>query len=129
MEKIELWKDPEKKLIDPLLFSKRAEDLAKTIDSDKKKNKGTQLRKFYDEVVRLATLSRSRPDAWKNVLPMLHMLTAKAAYAEGRKLISSDFRVFIKECVEQIREPEDLYIFSNFFEAFMGFYKFYRPSN
>ena len=29
MERIELWKDPEKKLIDPLLFSKRAEDLAK----------------------------------------------------------------------------------------------------
>lgn len=133
MERIKLWKDPEKKLIDPLLFSKHAENLAKAISADNQQkrnsNKRTQLRKFYDEVVRLTALSKSRPDDWDNVLPMVHMLTAKAAYADGRNLISSGFREFISGSVEQVNTPDDLNLFSNFFEAFMGFYRLYGPSN
>lgn len=133
MEKIKLWKDPEKKLVDPLLFSAGAEKLAKRIGADNEKmrslNKRTQLRKFYDEVVRLAGLSKSRPDEWPHILPMVHMLTAKAAYADGRKLISSNFRDFISGSVEQIHTPEDLNLFSSFFEAFMGFYRLHGPSN
>ncbi len=133
MEKIILWKDREKKLVEPSLFSKVAENLAKTIRDDtqqvRNSNKRTQLRKFYDEVVRLTALSKSRPDDWNNILPMVHMLTAKAAYADGRKLISSNFREFISGSVDQIHTPEDLNLFSNFFEAFMGFYRLYGPSN
>ena len=134
MDRIELWKDREKRIIDPELFSKVAEDWAKKINSDrtqngKKKdkiNRRTQLRKFYDEVVRLSTLAKSRPKQWENILPMVHILTAKAAYARGRDLISSNF---IRGSVEQVKEPEDLDLFANFFEAFMGFYRLYGPSN
>ena len=133
MEKIILWKDREKKLVEPSLFSKVAENLAKTISADtqqvRNSNKRTQLRKFYDEVVRLTALSKSRPDDWHNILPMVHMLTAKAAYADGRNLISSNFREFISGSVDQIHTPDDLNLFSNFFEAFMGFYRLYGPSN
>jgi len=137
MDRIELWKDREKRIIDPELFSKVAEDWAKKINSDrtqngKKKdkiNKRTQLRKFYDEVVRLSTLAKSRRKEWENILPMVHMLTAKAAYARGRDLISSNFMEMIRGSVEQVKEPEDLDLFANFFEAFMGFYRLYGPSN
>ncbi|MBW1802576.1 MAG: type III-A CRISPR-associated protein Csm2, partial [Deltaproteobacteria bacterium] len=81
MEKIILWKDPEKQTIDPKLFSKTAEDLAKKINEDiriaRNSNKRTQIRKFYDEVVRLNMLSKTRPDEeWDNILPLVHMLTA-----------------------------------------------------
>lgn len=134
MERIVLWKDREKRAINPELFSKTAENLAKIIKEDREQkgrlNKRTQLRKFYDEVVRLSSLAKARHhDEWTNILPMVHMLTAKAAYARGRELISSNFMEFIRGSVDQVNEPEDLELFANFFEAFMGFYRLYGPSN
>ena len=133
MEKIILWKDSEKQTIDPKLFSKVAEDLALQIKEDtrtvRNSNKRTQIRKFYDEVVRLSILGKTRPDEWDNILPLVHMLTAKAAYAQGRKLISPNFMGFIKDSIDQIERPEDLDVFSNFFEAFMGFYRLHGPNN
>lgn len=134
MEKIFLWKDYEKKTIDPKLFSNTAEDLAKKINEDirtaRNANKRTQIRKFYDEVVRLNMLSKTRPEGeWENILPLVHMLTAKAAYAKGRNLISENFMFFIRDSVDQVKRPEDLNVFSNFFEAFMGFYRMYGPKS
>jgi len=143
MEKIVLWKDREKQLLDPELFSKKAEELAITtkedIETAKNSNKRTQIRKFYDEAVRLNKFydeavrlnhtAKTRQDDWNNIIPMVHMLTAKAAYAQGRKLISKNFMSFIKESVNQIERPEDLNVFCNFFEAFMGFYRLHGPNN
>ena len=134
MEKIIFWKDREKQLVDPQLFSKTAETLAKEIAEDsrniKNSNKRTQIRKFYDEIVRLAMLSKSRSGEWDHLLPLVHMITAKAAYANGRnKLISDNFLQFLRTSIEQIKKPEDLNIFSNFFEAFMGFYRLHGPKN
>jgi len=135
MEKIILWKDPEKQTIDPKLFSKTALSLSEELaeeckKSNKRLNKRTQIRKFYDEVVRLSMLSKSRPEEeWNNILPLVHMLVAKAAYANGRKLISPNFMKFIRESIEQVQSQDDLEVFSNFFEAFMGFYRLHCPSN
>jgi CRISPR-associated protein Csm2 len=135
VEKINFWKDKEKKSIDPLLFSKQAEETAKIFNQDhkdsrdKKANKRSQIRKFYDEVLRLDTIAQDRPDYWENILPQVHMLIAKAAYARGRDLVSDNFVKFIKESVEQVENRETLSVFANFFEAFMGFYKLYGPKN
>ncbi len=135
MEKIEFWKDKEKGIIDPKLFSDKAEDLAKTIANDcklrdnKNKNKISQIRKFYDEVVRLNMEAKSESADWDKILPIVNMITAKTAYAMGRKLITENFLVFIRTSIKQIQEPEDLSVFANLFEAFYGFYKFHSPEN
>lgn len=133
MGSINYWKDKSNKTINPKLFSTEAENLAKAIASDNdrsnKVNKRTQLRKFFDEVLRLNTLSRSNPEDWDNILPYVQMLTAKVAYAKGRDLVSSQFLDFMKSGIEQVENPHDLTVFSNFFEAFMGFYKQHGPSN
>lgn len=134
MEKIVLWKDRKEKLLDPELFSKTADAFAKKMAEDhkqsgKKENKRTQIRKFYDETVRLDMLTKSRSEEWVSIIPIVHMLTAKAAYALGRKLISENFMNFIKESVNQIEGPEDLNVFCNFFESFMGFYRLYGPKS
>lgn len=133
MQKIDLWKDPEKKTLDPGLFSKTAEDLARAIGKEWKENqslnKRAQLRKFYDEVVRLNSKTKSNPKEWQNILPLVHMITAKAAYAKGRNLVSEGFMNFIRDSINQIEQPEDLTVFSNFFEAFMGFYRLHGPKN
>ena len=135
MEKIVLWKNPDKQTIDPKLFSKTAMALSEELADERKKsnkklNKRTQIRKFYDEVLRLSSLAKTRRDEeWVNILPLVHMLTAKAAYAQGRNLVSKTFMAFIKNSVNQVERPEDLDVFSNFFEAFMGFYRLHCPSN
>lgn len=135
MEKLILWKDGKRGTVEPTLFSKTAEDMAKAMGKEHegsrgKANRPSQIRKFYDEVVRLEQASRARPGNWENVLPQIHMLTAKAAYARGRELVSEGFlNHFIKSAVNQIQGPEDLYVFANFFEAFMGFYRLHGPRN
>ena len=133
MTKIEFWKDSKKGLIDPTLFSSQAENLALEIkkenEQNKNTNKRTQIRKFYDEVVRLDMEAKAREEEWFNIVPLVHMLTAKAAYAKGRSLISDGFLDFIKHSVGQVNSPKDLSVFANFFEAFMGFYRLYGPKN
>jgi len=128
MANITFYKDRDKRTIRPDLFSHTAEDLAKEFSqAERNLNKRTQIRKFYDEVVRLNSHARANPDDWENILPYVNMLIAKGAYAEGRKLVTQEFVDFMKGSIEQVQEPEDLDVFTNFFEAFMGFYKKYRP--
>jgi len=133
MEKIEFWKDREKGTIDPELFSAKAERLAIDLSKDWKKNqrqnKRTQLRKFYDEVLRLYSEARANKAQWEHILPLVHMITAKAAYANGRGLVSDTFLNFIKTAISQVKEQKDLMVFANFFEAVMGFYRQHGPSN
>lgn len=141
MEKIEFWLNKEKRTVDPELYSSKAETLAKTIAKDnkdtRKQNKRTQIRKFYDEVTRLnmeakmKTGSTAEADAdayWNDIAPLVHMIIAKAAYARGRDLVSDNFVEFMKNSIRQVEKPEDLNVFTNFFEAFMGFYRLHGPT-
>lgn len=130
MATIDLWKDRENKLLDPELFSTRAEQLAKSIGTeDEKKNKSTQLRRFFDEINRLNTQAQTDTENlnWHMILPRVHMVVAKTAYAQGRNLVTASFVNLLKESINQIKEKDDLQVFANFFESFMGFYKVYRP--
>jgi CRISPR-associated protein Csm2 len=132
MPKIAFWNDDSKRKVDPKLFSEKAESLAKVLNKDheatrNKANKRTQIRKFYDEVLRLQAQGQAQADKWDAILPQVHMITAKAAYALGRELVSENFVVFIRESVDQIQNPQDLTVFANFFEAFMGFYRLHGP--
>ncbi|MEW6139415.1 MAG: type III-A CRISPR-associated protein Csm2 [Thermodesulfobacteriota bacterium] len=148
MPGIHLWKDREKQILEPVLFSAIAEGLAKRIAEagqkrDKhgnpvkdargeiqyERNRASQIRKFYDEVIRLNIMSRVREAEWEFILPMVHMVTAKAAYAEGRKLTSHNFTKFIQDCVGQVKDRRDLDVFANLFEAFMGYYKLHGPKS
>lgn len=128
MVEVTFYRDRENRKLRPELFSKTAEDLAKNIsgaDSSGRLNRRTQLRKFYDEVLRLNMQSKANPSEWDNILPYVNMLIAKGAYAEGRKLVTGEFVRFMQNSIQQIEKPEDLDVFANLFEAFMGFYKKY----
>jgi CRISPR-associated protein Csm2 len=131
MTDITFWKMAEKKTIDPQLFSvhaeKLAQELAEVNQRSRQMNKRTQIRKFYDEVVRLDMAAKTRD--WDDVQPLIHMLVAKVAYARGRNLVSDDFVGFIRSAVGQVSQKDDLAVFASFFEAFMGFYRLHGPSN
>ena len=138
MDKITFYKDRSKGIVEPKLFSdfaeKTAEDIAKSGQTTTRegrtkleRNKRTQIRKFYDEVLRLNGIVKSNPRVWEVVLPYINMLIAKAAYANGRNtLVTDDFVKLLKDCVAQVEKPADLDVFANFFESFMGFYRRYE---
>jgi len=125
---ISFYKARNKKIIDPKLFSDVAEQWAAKINQsgNGRSNKRTQIRKFYDEVVRYNSLTKGNPNDWDNILPFINMLTAKATYALGRNLVTREFVDFIKENVNQVQDETDMDVFACFFEAFMGFYKQYE---
>jgi len=132
---ISFWKDKNKKLIDPDLFSSKAEELAQKIFEEQqasrgRANKPTQLRKFYDEVIRFGSMLQGLPvekqqEEFDKILPYLKMLNAKAAYALGRDLVSKSFKDFIAGSLTKINDKDDFEAFAGFFESFMGFYKYY----
>lgn len=127
---LELWKDRAQKKLDPELFSKKAEEFAQQVSNEatSKLNKGTQLRKFFDEVLRLNAQAQAQGADWNLILPQVYMVIAKTAYAHGRGLVSKRFVDHMRQGIEQIESPEDLRIFTNHLEAFTGFYKMYNQN-
>ena len=110
--------------IDPDLFDKTAVKAAKTVaDGRREQNKSTQLRRFYDELVMWEEKIRQAPDKFDEYLPFVRMLKAKAAYAEGRKLVDGAFVDLIEQTIDFIKNADDMRVAKLFFEAFLGFYK------
>jgi CRISPR-associated protein Csm2 len=112
--------------LDPELFNEIANRTAKTIaDCQPSRNKPTQLRRFYDEIVMWDEKVRQNPERFDEYLPFIRMLNAKVAYAEGRKLVDRNFVELVSHCVSQVTTPEHMRTLKFFFEAFMGFHKLY----
>jgi len=125
---ITLWKDKANKKLEPTLFSVTAEQQAQTIGSEGNNiNKSTQLRRYFDEVVRLNTQAKAKGADMDLILPQVHMLVAKVVYAQGRKLVSFSFVEMMKSGINQINDKDDLQVFANFFESFIGFYRMHGP--
>ncbi len=115
--------------LDPELFNSTAQQAAKRIAAGGDRvNKSTQLRKFYDELVLWDHKVLMHPDKFEEYLPFIRMLNAKAAYAEGRKLVDANFVNLLHTGLKQVACPHSLHIFKLFMEAFMGFYKQERPN-
>ncbi|HIJ96299.1 MAG TPA: type III-A CRISPR-associated protein Csm2 [Desulfuromonadales bacterium] len=130
---IRFYEDPIKKVINMDLMSDDAQKWALKVSKaglnakgDKlEKNKISQLRKFYDEAIRLSAFIKDGED-YRNIIPYIKMLKAKAAYAEGRKLVTTEFNDFITRAIAEVKvdDTASFELFLSFFEAFMGFYKF-----
>ena len=102
---------------------KWAEDIAQ--ESRGQLNKGTQIRKFYDAVLKLNQKAQNiRESEYKTkVYPFVVMLKSKVAHAKARRLVSDKFETMINTCVVQANTKEKMELFKLFFEAFIGFYK------
>lgn len=126
---MEFWKDKSRDQLDPELFSAKAEKLAKEINGEQQRSKGankpTQIRKFYEEVLRFDGMLKTNPNDFDNILPYLKMINAKVAYAVGRDLVTKGFKDFISTSLNQVKDKADFDAFAGLFEAFMGYYKFY----
>ena len=63
---------------------------------DNGKNKSTQLRKFYDEVVMWDQRIKTNPNNFDEYLPLIRMINAKVAYAKGRNLVDETYFQLMK---------------------------------
>ncbi|HNQ03690.1 MAG TPA: type III-A CRISPR-associated protein Csm2 [Thiobacillaceae bacterium] len=114
---------------DAELFNSIAKKAAQSVaHADPYRNKPTQLRRFYDELLLWETRVSQQPlDAqsakFAECLPFIRMLNAKAAYAVGRKLVDRTFVDLLQHTLNEITNPQTLTTCKYFWEAFMGFYK------
>ncbi len=111
------------------LFDKIAREKAEIIAQDTRSNKSTQLRRFYDEIVMWESKTSQHPEKFAEFLPFIRMLNAKAAYAQGRKLVNEDYVLLLNTCLKQVECNKTMRHFKLFMEAFMGFYKQERPKD
>lgn len=110
--------------LDPELFNDIAHEAAKSVAfADKDRNKSTQLRRFYDELLLWETRVNQQSDKFDEYLPFIRMLNAKVAYAEGRKLVDRTFVQLMHLTLSKVTSATELTACKNFWEAFMGFYK------
>jgi CRISPR-associated protein Csm2 len=88
-------------------------------------NKISQIRLFYDELQRLQEDARKTDFAL--LRPSVYLVSSKAAYSAGRKLIGDSMREFLQKHVNQIETKEHLDNFMLYFEAVMGYYRYLNP--
>lgn len=118
-EKIRLGK------LTPSIFSDIAEEAANSL-KDRDRNKSTQIRKFYDELVmwdeKIAT-SSNQQEAYEQSAPFIHMIRAKVAYAKSRNHVNDEFEKLMTQIMSEVNSPETLHHAKLFFEAVIGFRK------
>lgn len=113
--------------INPELVTTLAEKCAKDFvqgPRDPKNIKSAQLRRFYGDVKTLEMRwqnSADKQQAFRNILPLIKLLKAKAAYAHTRTLVPLSFKSWIWKNVDMINNENDFKAFLLYFEAVVGF--------
>lgn len=123
------WKDKAKGILRADLFSSVAETEANRIANEEKPTAYTQIRKFYDEVLRYKVKISANESDFEKYLPYVRMINAKLTYANAKGHLAKECLKFFKDCINEISDVRDFYAFSDFFEAFMAFYKRYSKKN
>lgn len=114
------------------LYSDVAEDAAREVAKQiggRDANKGTQLRRFYDELVMLQGKVGGSPEKFDAQLPFVQMLKAKVAYAVGRKKVDANFERLMRRVIDEIKDVDTFAQAKLFMEAFMAFYKVHGPKD
>lgn len=133
---IKFWEDKAKELVNPSLFSEVAHKYAEMIYQEGRRNSGknniSQLRRFYDAILNLDNTLQSLEgdinENFKKLLPYLKMLKPLAYYSLGRQHITEHFKDFIETCLNNVHDYKDFKVLKTFFEAFMGYYRYYSKS-
>ncbi|MBF0415318.1 MAG: type III-A CRISPR-associated protein Csm2 [Magnetococcales bacterium] len=112
------------------LFNVEAKKVAKKLlENGDEINKPTQLRRFYDEICLWTEKVDGEEHAFQENLPFIRMMNAKAAYANGRKLVDKNFVKLMHDGLSQVKDAATMRHFKLFMEAVMGFYKEMRPKD
>jgi CRISPR-associated protein Csm2 len=114
------------------LYSDVAEATAKEVATQlggRDVNKGTQLRRFYDELVMMQGKVGNSAEDFLAQEPYIQMIKAKVAYAMGRKKVDANFDKLLRHVIDEAKDHKSLAQAKLFMEAFMAFYKVHGPKD
>ena len=122
------------------IFSDIAARAAEDISQNKEQNKASQIRKYYDELllwhnkIQQEQGDEARQKKYHDAAPFIQMLKATVAYARGRKsggktLLDDNFVAIFNRLIDQISDPATLKNAKLFFEAMLGYRKYYETKN
>jgi len=89
--------------------------------NNKNKNKRSQIRKFYEYVLRIQDLLKRKKTGFSVVEAELARLVPYVKYAESRSTVTELFRMFVEENVKHIHDEKDLTAFVKHFEAIVAY--------
>ncbi|UJR60858.1 type III-A CRISPR-associated protein Csm2 [Dickeya zeae] len=107
-------------------FDDDAQAFAERLDQRGKKDKPTQLRRFYDQLQQLEQRINGDKHDFDTYLPEIRMISAHLAYAKGRELISDEFCKTMQNLIRSIDTCQHLKNGRLFFEATLGFLRAIR---
>lgn len=107
-------------------FDTDAQQFAEQLEQRGKKDKSTQLRRFYDQLQQLEQRINGDEEKLTLYLPEIRMICAHLAYAEGRELISDTFCDTMQNLIRSIDTCQHLKNGRLFFEATLGFLRAMR---
>ncbi|AEI14992.1 CRISPR-associated protein TM1810 domain protein [Flexistipes sinusarabici DSM 4947] len=110
--------------------AKEVAELMKKEHDDRKINKNSQIRKFFDDLYSVKNTIDSSSDKEKSFnenLPMIYLVASKGAYAKGRKHIGQNFYNFLSNNITTIDTLDDFEKFISYFEAILGYYRYLNP--
>jgi len=126
---IEFYSDKEKKYMAPDLFSEKARKVAEKI-----RQKGnltpSQFRNYFQELRALDTRYQSDKEkgsgeAWFYLQPQLQLFKAKIAYGarkDGPLTRAIEFRQFMEEVIDSIKEAKDFEAAMLYVEAVLAYF-------
>ncbi len=116
---VRFFEDQDKKRINPTLLDKDAE---KQADQLHEAVGSAQLRRFFGEVKNLS-LRMKQGRTWSELEPFVRMVKSKAMYAKGRSngTIPDEFRAFLTDNIDRIKDQKDFEAFALYFEAVVGY--------
>ncbi|MCO7254163.1 type III-A CRISPR-associated protein Csm2 [Dickeya oryzae] len=107
-------------------FDNDAQRFAEQLDQSGKKDKPSQLRRFYDQLQQLELRINGDEEKLALYLPEIRMISAHLAYAKGRVLISEEFCDTMQHLIRSINTCQHLKNGRLFFEATLGFLRAMR---
>ncbi len=107
------------------LIKNEADEVAKNIAEY---TSYTQTRKFYDALIQLQDRAKSLDDVrFKiEILPHVFLVKAQVTYSHGRGNSNQYFSNFIANNIDDIEDKDSLKRFILYFEAVLGYLKFYK---
>lgn len=123
---VKYYEDQQKEIINPVLLD---EDARKKVSSFLKPKSGkrltsSQIRKYFNEVKSLKL--KIEKLGFNKVKPSILLLKSKAAYdcpvKGSKKNIPEEFKEFIFNCVDSIKDEKDFEAFALYFEAIVGYF-------
>ena len=119
------YQDSDKQKLKKEYICDFAKDIAKILEKDggREANKRTQIRKFYEYLLRVNQKMNMKNYDLSYIEADLAKLSPYVQYAGSRKVVSKVFVEFIEKNVAAIKGEEDLKAFVSHFESLIAYMK------